>query len=98
MRVNVENLRVAGHLRRRRVHVKFSEHPADGHVHRRWNLRLFLEEQHALLEKGGAHLLIRLGVESVRQIDPSHLSAKCRRKRRDLDPAADYGPRCIAGS
>jgi hypothetical protein len=98
MRVNDEDLRVAGHLRRCRVHVELAKHPADRHVHRRRNFRLLLEEQHAVAEKRGAHLLIGLGVETVRQIDPAHFAAQRRRERRDLNPAAGRGLRCIASS
>ena len=89
MRVNDEQFREARHLRRRRMHVQLAEHPADRDLYGGWNLRLFLEEEHAELQERRVDLAEALLVEAVGQVDAAHFAAKRGRKRCHPNPPAD---------
>ncbi|MDE0229696.1 MAG: hypothetical protein OXJ62_12665, partial [Spirochaetaceae bacterium] len=79
------------------VHVKLAEHPADLDLSSRGNLRLVLEEQHLVREQGRANLLIRRGIEAVREIDAPDFGAQRGRVAPDVErrPGAISGCSCV---
>lgn len=58
--------------------VRIAKHPSVRNVHVGRNFRLLLEEEHAELQEGEAHLAAGRGIESSRHVDASYFGSKRR--------------------
>lgn len=85
MGMDLEHLGKAVQARCRRVKVQLAEHPADGDLRGRRDRRLFLEEQHLMVEMGLMDFCELIVGQAVGEIDAAHLRAQIGCVGPDLD-------------